>query len=69
MVYVMSRDSTIFPDADEFKPERWMREEGKTTHNFASLPFGFGARGCIGRRVAELEMYLLIARVRIECSG
>ena len=52
-------------------PERWVRgaDSGDTQPDqrrrraFASLPFGHGARSCIGRRIAELELQLLVAKV------
>ena len=30
---------------------------------FASLPFGFGTRMCLGRRISKLELHLLMARI------
>lgn len=52
-------------DASSFKPERWMKNgfEGKL-HPFASLPYGTGARMCLGRRFADLEIQILLAKVR-----
>lgn len=57
-------------NASEFKPERWMKssatgEGAETIHPFASLPYGYGARMCLGRRFADLEMQILLAKVSI----
>lgn len=54
-------------NADEFKPERWLKPSqggtGEFIHPFASLPYGYGARMCLGRRFADLEMQMLLAKV------
>ena len=60
----MSRSEDLFPNANSFMPERWLRGENQSDINaFASLPFGFGTRMCLGRRLAELELQLLLVRI------
>uniref|UniRef100_A0A8C3Q6T9 Uncharacterized protein n=1 Tax=Geospiza parvula TaxID=87175 RepID=A0A8C3Q6T9_GEOPR len=61
--YATSRDSRFFPAPDAFRPERW--------HPFASLPFGLGPRSCVGRRLAELQLHMILLRfeVRPEPGG
>uniref|UniRef100_UPI0037E77281 cytochrome P450 n=1 Tax=Semicossyphus pulcher TaxID=241346 RepID=UPI0037E77281 len=63
--YAASYDENIFHDPHTFLPERWLRgaEEKSKQHPFGSVPFGFGIRACLGRRLAELEMYLLLSRL------
>jgi cytochrome P450 len=53
-------------DAESFNPSRWLKgAEDQKLHPFASLPFGYGARMCLGRRFADLEMQVLLAKVKI----
>ena len=67
LAHVMGRDEKLFEDAEAFRPERWLRKKDEvatdTTEAFSSIPFGFGTRMCLGRRIAELELHLLLARI------
>ena len=51
--YVLQRDRDVYgSDADEFMPERWLEEEGRTLlkPGFSYLSFGAGPRQCMGRK-------------------
>ncbi|XP_063831945.1 probable cytochrome P450 49a1 [Ostrinia nubilalis] len=62
--YVMGNSDENFTRASDFMPERWMRRTPGQTHSaFASLPFGFGKRMCLGRRFAELEIHTIICKM------
>ncbi|XP_014260193.1 probable cytochrome P450 49a1 [Cimex lectularius] len=61
--YVICNSERYFDSPEKFEPERWLKESNKNYHPFASLPFGFGKRMCIGRRYADLEMQTLIAKI------
>ncbi|XP_073074193.1 sterol 26-hydroxylase, mitochondrial isoform X2 [Manis javanica] len=65
--YVVSRDPSTFSEPESFQPHRWLRNSQsdnlRSQHPFGSVPFGYGVRGCLGRRIAELEMQLLLFRL------
>ncbi len=45
----MTSSEDYFDEPDKFTPERWSKnKEDALIHPFASLPFGFGQRGCYG---------------------
>lgn len=70
---VTNRNMEIFgpEDTDAFVPERWLRRGGETEDEFAArsrrmndvfdFTFGAGKRICIGRNMAKLEVYKLLA--------
>ncbi|KFM70608.1 Cytochrome P450 315a1, mitochondrial, partial [Stegodyphus mimosarum] len=61
--YTIGRNPEEFENPDSFKPERWDRSsKDRRPMSNGCMPFGIGARSCIGRRVAELKMRLLLAR-------
>ncbi|XP_043848182.1 sterol 26-hydroxylase, mitochondrial [Dromiciops gliroides] len=65
--FVMSRDPDNFESPSEFLPKRWLRRKQNEpvggSHAFSSIPFGFGVRACLGRRLAELEMNVVLSRL------
>lgn len=61
--WVMHRDPRFFDDPEEFKPERWTDELTKRLPRYAYLPFGGGARVCIGSSFAMMQTMLVLATV------
>lgn len=55
----------MFEEPQRFDPGRWGKEESQKGEGtgFRYLAFGFGARQCVGRRIAENEMQLLLMHV------
>ncbi|KAK7019742.1 hypothetical protein SK128_019802 [Halocaridina rubra] len=68
---VSCRLGEYFNNPDAFIPERWFTRDD--INPFLVLPFGHGPRACIGRRMAEQNLYtaliLLVAHYNIGWIG
>ena len=61
--YVTGRDPELWPDADRFDPGRWAPGRPDPPP-YAFVPFGGGARRCIGFALATLELQVLVDPAR-----
>ncbi|KAL4936872.1 hypothetical protein BDV06DRAFT_216326 [Aspergillus oleicola] len=60
-----NRDPAIYgPDANDFKPERWLEdhERARRMENLSTTFGGNGPRACLGKNLALMEVQLLVAR-------
>ena len=58
--YSCHRDPAVFPDPDEFRPERWLDETPEMRKLY--VPFGAdGPRKCIGVWLAGMELRVILA--------
>jgi cytochrome P450 len=64
-VSMVNMNPTIFPDPEDFRPERWLpgvAESGVPSKKY-HVPFGRGSRMCLGMNLAYAELYLTLAAV------
>lgn len=63
-LYAIHHDERYWIDPEEFKPERWLDENGKYIPGAHApfLPFSAGKRVCFGEALAKMELFLVLAQ-------
>ncbi|KAL8570718.1 hypothetical protein ACOMHN_039153 [Nucella lapillus] len=55
------QDPEIWGDPEKFRPERFIDSDGKLLRPEELIPFGIGRRVCLGKSIAQMELFLYLA--------
>lgn len=67
LIYPMHRNRMLWEDPEKFDPDRFLPERAEGRHPCAFLPFSIGPRSCIGLRLAQLELVIMLAAILKRC--
>ncbi|CAH7275343.1 LOC101831958 [Phodopus roborovskii] len=62
-IYPLHRGPEHWPEPEEFRPERFSKENKDRINPYVYMPFGNGPRNCIGMRFALISMKLAVIRI------
>ena len=64
--YNSLHDPEVYPNADDFVPERWLDPQGKANSNPKNfLVYGSGPHRCIGLEYANMNIALVLATAAV----
>lgn len=67
-LYAVHYDKTLWKDPENFRPERFLNEEGMFVKNDNCMPFSVGKRACPGEAFAKDSFFLFLTHFLQEFS-
>ncbi|XP_072043090.1 cytochrome P450 2J2-like [Amphiura filiformis] len=62
-VWALHNDPDVWAEPDQFKPERFLDEDGKLSYREELIPFSTGHRVCLGMNLAKMEVFLFFTYI------
>ncbi|XP_038202448.1 cytochrome P450 3A11-like isoform X2 [Arvicola amphibius] len=62
-IFSLHRDPQYWPEPEEFRPERFSKQNKGSINPYVYMPFGYGPRNCIGMRFALMNMKLAVTKL------
>jgi cytochrome P450 len=71
-LYAAHFDKKTWKDPENFRPERFINDQGQYEKNDAVMAFSYGKRACLGETLARDELFLfftsIFQRFTVECE-
>jgi cytochrome P450 len=62
-ICAIHKDENIWPNPENFDPDRFLPEHEQQRSRYAYIPFGMGARGCVGARFGTTQVQLMLSMI------
>jgi len=62
-IYAVHHDPELWGDPENFRPDRFITEDGKLDKPEYWIPFSLGKRACAGEPLARMEIYLYFVSI------
>lgn len=56
----------VFPNKEEFQPERFMAKSSENSSRFSYIPFGGGSRMCVGKEFAKMLLKIFLVELSLQ---
>ncbi|XP_072020544.1 cytochrome P450 2U1-like [Amphiura filiformis] len=62
-IWAIHHDPEVWPNPEQFRPERFLDKDGKVYRPQQYVPFSIGSRKCLGEHLAKMELSVIFSHL------